>query len=506
MRRLVLAVLLAATAAHADTVSEHAAGSPSFDPDTVYKVPLGGSPSVGPADAPVTIVAWSDYACGYCNRVQDTLDRLDRLYPGQIRWVWRELPLDDEHTVAAEAVLAAAAQGRFLPMHARMYALRGRVDRADVELVARELGLDMLRFRAALDAGTGRAQIAKDVADARALGVTGTPTFFVDGRPVHGNQPLSVFAHVVDEELARSAEVAATHPPDLYAALVADGKPTADASPDATNPIVELDPNTAYRVGLGLPGQVDGPADAPVTIVEFSDFECPYCAKLSPVLAKVRATYGDKVRIAYRQFPVLFHRDSVIAAEAGVAAAAQGKFWAFHDQVFGHFGHLTRADLEAYAKAAGLDLPRFRAALDARTYHDAVIEEGAAAEALGVDGTPTMFINGQPVSGVRDFTQLSQIIDAHLERVKAATDHGLPAKDFYAVVMSAAQGQDLSDPSAIPESSEIHVEPHPEERVRSVDAACRMRDAARAKSLAAPLTGTAKQRAAWVCAGEGIDL
>jgi protein-disulfide isomerase len=181
MHRLVLAALLLATTAHADSVSEHVVGSPSFDPGTVYQVPIGGAPSEGPADAPITIVAWSDYACGYCNAVQGTLDRLDRLYPGQIRWVHRVLPLDEDNTLAAQAVLAAAAQGRFAPMHARMFALHGHVDRADVELIARELGLDMLQLRAALDAGTYRAQIARDVADARRLGVTGTPTFFVNG-------------------------------------------------------------------------------------------------------------------------------------------------------------------------------------------------------------------------------------------------------------------------------------------------------------------------------------
>src|ERR1700759_4797266 len=119
------------------------ADRPSFDPAAIYKVPLGHAPVTGPADAPVTIVAWSDYACAYCNRVQQTLDHLARLYPGQLRWVHRTLPLDDDDTTAAEASLAAEAQGRFLPMNDRLYALSGRVDRAAVELIARELGLDM---------------------------------------------------------------------------------------------------------------------------------------------------------------------------------------------------------------------------------------------------------------------------------------------------------------------------------------------------------------------------
>src|SRR5262249_40332620 len=149
------------------------------------------------------------------------------------------------------------------------------------------------------------------------------------------------------------------HPPDLYAELIAGGKPAADAPSGSGPERAELDPRVAYRVGLGLPGHQLGPDGALVTIVEFSDFECPYCAKEAPVLAQMRAKYGDQIRIIYRHFPVLFHPDSVIAAEAGAAAADQGKFWAFHDQVFAHFGELSRADLESYAKAAGLDLPRF---------------------------------------------------------------------------------------------------------------------------------------------------
>ena len=191
MRRVVLAfVLFAAGMARGDSLQ--------FDPKAIYRVPLGDAPAEGPANAPITIVDWSDYACGYCNRVQDTLDRLDRLYPGQIRWVHRALPLDDDNILALEAARAAAAQGKLRPMHARLYALHGAVDRADVELIARELGLDMLRFRGDLDAHAYRGALAKDLADAKTLGVTGTPRFFINGRAGHGAQPLRVFVQVVD--------------------------------------------------------------------------------------------------------------------------------------------------------------------------------------------------------------------------------------------------------------------------------------------------------------------
>jgi protein-disulfide isomerase len=509
MRRAVLALVLVTGVAHANGVSQTSAAKASFDPDTVYKIPRGAAPSEGRADAPVTIVDWSDYACGYCNRVQDTLDRLDRLYPGQIRWVHRILPLDDDNTIAAEAALAAAAQGRFRAMHARLYGVRGHIDRAGVELIAQELGLDMVRFRGDLDTGVYRKAIASDVADAAQLGVTGTPTFFVNGRPVHGNQPLKVFADIVDQELVRATGVRAQHPADLYAALVANGKPTADAPADANNTNPELDPNTAYRVGLGLPGHQLGSDDALVTIVEFSDFQCPYCAKEAPVLEKIHQKYPTQVRIIYRHMAMSFHRSSSIAAEAAVAAAEQGKFWAFHDQVFSHFGHLTRADLEGFAQAAGVDLVKFRAALDDRRYHDAVIAETAAAEALGVDGTPTMFVNGQPVSGARDEAGLEHIVQAMLDHAQAAVSRGLSARDLYATVMSMAVGEERADPASVPDASASvggHLEMRAEDRARSVTAACRRRDRGKAEKLAGALEGDPKQRAAAVCSGEGIDL
>ena len=481
------------------------ADKPGFDPTLVYKVPRGSGPSEGPADAPITIVAWSDYACGYCNRVQPTLDRLERLYPGQIRWVHRTLPLDEDYTLAAEASLAPAAQGKFKPMHGRLFALRGRVTRAEAELVAREIGLDMIRFRGDLDAGTYRQAIAADMADAETLGVSGTPTFFINGRPVTGSQSLKIFVDTVEDELARAAKMRESKPADLYDALVASGKPAAEPT-DADHEPFQLDPAVAYRVGLGLPGHQLGPDDAPVTIVEWSDFQCPYCMKQAPVLAHVRQKYGAQVRVVYRPMPMAFHRDAMLAAEAGAAAAAQGKFWPFHDQVWAHFGKLSRADLDDFAKAAGLDMTAFDAALDERRYHNAIVAEASAAEALGVDGTPTLFINGLPLVGSRDETSLDRVIDLHINNAKQMMAKGLAKTEVYPLMMSMAAGAERADPSAIPETHQVHIEMRAEDRGRSVMAACRRRDPARATTLAAPLTGDVKRRVSRVCAGEGIDL
>ncbi len=502
-----VAIAIACATAHADPMTRRGGGL-SFDPATTYNVPRGASPAEGPANAPITIVEWSDYACGFCNYAQPTLDKLRRLYPGQVRIVHRALPLDDDNVVAFEGALAAAAQGRFRPMHDRLFAAQGKVDRATIELIARELGLDMVRFRADLDSGTYRDAIAADINDARTLGVSGTPAFFMNGRPVHGSQPLRVFAAMVEEELVHARELRAAQPgiTDLYAAMVAGGKPTADAPPETTNQVSELVTTKLYRVGVGLPGHQIGPDDAPVTIVEWSDFQCPYCQHEAPVLAQARLKYGDKIRVIYRHFPVMGHRNAELAAEAGVAAAMQGKFWEFHDQVFLNFGHLTRADLETYARTIGLDLDAFKAALDDRRYRDVVMAEAASAEALGVTGTPTLFINGQAVPGAIDPDRMAKAIDTHLALVDRMVAQGLAVGDVYAVLMSGALGIERADPASVPESKATSISLRADDRGHAAIAACRRRDARRARQLAVGLTGDVKQRTTDACAGEGVDL
>jgi protein-disulfide isomerase len=474
-------------------------GKLGFDPQTIYKVPRGASPADGPADAPITIVSWSDFACGHCYRAQPTLDALNKLYPEQLRWVHRTLPLDEDDTIAAEAALAAGAQGRYRPMSDRLYAMGGHVDRAQVELIARELGLDMVRFRADLDARTYRPEVEADMLDARKLGVTGTPTFFVNGRAIDGNRPLKVFADVVDEELARAAAT-----PGGYDALVADGKLGADAiDPDrASN---ELASDTVYRVGLGLPGHQDGPDDALVTIVVWSDFQCPFCARTAPVMRQLREKYKDDVRIVFRHMAMSFHKRASLAAEAAIAAAAQGKFWAFHDQVFAHFGALERADLDRYAEAAGLDVAKFRAALDDHRYRELVVAEGASALALGVDGTPTMFVQGRPIIGAKDFATMDALVGSLVERARAISS-SVPRGDLYALMMAEAQGSERADPSRVPVPSGLRLALRPADRVRAVISACRAHDPARATALAGDLAGPARRRLQQVCAAAGVDL
>ncbi|HEY3354146.1 MAG TPA: thioredoxin domain-containing protein [Polyangia bacterium] len=159
-----------------------------------------------------------------------------------------------------------------------------------------------------------------------------------------------------------------------------------------------------------------GPADAKVDVVEFGDYQCPYCGDEQAVVTQLLTAYDGRIRFAFKQFPLYFHTYAQQAAEAALAANAQGKFWDFHDALYAHQANLMRTDLESYAEQLGLDLDAFRAALDGHTFAADVAADVAQGTALGVPGTPTFFINGRMAVGAVDYAALAAAIDEELAR------------------------------------------------------------------------------------------
>ncbi|HZO17140.1 MAG TPA: thioredoxin domain-containing protein, partial [Polyangiaceae bacterium] len=141
-----------------------------------------------------------------------------------------------------------------------------------------------------------------------------------------------------------------------------------------------------------------GPADAKVAIVEYSDFECPFCSKAAETVTKLKEKYGNTVRFVFRQYPLPMHPNAALAAEAALAAHAQKKFWKYHDLMFANQKALDRASLEKYATEAGLDSAAFKKALDDHTYAEAVKADQKLGEELGVSGTPTMIVGTKRVA------------------------------------------------------------------------------------------------------------
>ena len=159
-----------------------------------------------------------------------------------------------------------------------------------------------------------------------------------------------------------------------------------------------------------------GPSDAPITIVEFSDFQCPYCSGVLPTLEKVNEEYGDRVRIVFRQFPLLnIHPQAQKAAEASLCAFDQDKFWEMHDAMFADQKGLSVDQLKAKAVTLGLDAGVFDECLDSNKYAGQVKEDLRAGSRMGVTGTPAVFINGRFLSGAQPFETFAAIIDQELE-------------------------------------------------------------------------------------------
>jgi protein-disulfide isomerase len=160
-----------------------------------------------------------------------------------------------------------------------------------------------------------------------------------------------------------------------------------------------------------------GNAKAPVTIVEFSDFQCPFCLRAAPTLKRLRETYGDKVRIVWKDFPLTqIHPQAFKAAEAGHCAADQGKFWEFHDKMFGNQQALQPEFLKQYAKDAGMDGSTFETCLDSSKYAERVRDSVAAGSALGVSSTPTVFVNGRMLEGAQPYEVFAAVIDEELAK------------------------------------------------------------------------------------------
>jgi len=170
-----------------------------------------------------------------------------------------------------------------------------------------------------------------------------------------------------------------------------------------------------HRIALDPADPVDGPATAPVTIVEFADFECPFCQRAAPTLSRLRQAYGDRVRLVWKDMPLTrIHARAFLAAQAGRCAHDQGKFWIYHDRMFDAPRGLTAAALKEYAGDVGLNVSRFDACLDGGTHAVAVKDAVATAAQLGLSSTPTTFINGRMLSGARSYQEFAAVVDEEL--------------------------------------------------------------------------------------------
>ena len=438
-----------------------------------YKVPVSSAqPSKGPKDALITIVEFSEFQCPFCSRVLPTTKQIVDTYGDKVRMVWRNNPLAFHSNAVPAAALAmeAYAQGgddKFWEVHDVLFANQKALTRPQLEEYAQKAGLDMDGVKKALDEGTHTKAITADQTLAASLGAKGTPYFFVNGRQLRGAQPFAAFKTIIDQEIA-TAEVLmkqGVKPAQMYATLTKDGlTKAAAAKPQAAKP-GQPDPKAVYKVPLKGDEPQKGPDDALITIVEISDFECPFCGRVEPTIKQVVDKYGKDVRVVWLNNPLPFHKNAKPAANAALEAHAQKGnkgFWAMHEKLFANQKALTTDNLEKWAKELGLNMAKFKKALADDKYGKTIQAQQTLASSLGARGTPAFFINGRNLRGAQPLTAFTALIDEELVKAKALVAKGTPKAKVYAtIIANGATGPKTAPAAAKPDANKIYNIPLP---------------------------------------------
>lgn len=381
------------------------------------RVPVSDAPRLGPAEAPVTVVVFSDFECPHCARGRVVASDLRAMFPESVRLVWRNLPsASHAHArAAAEAAMEVRAQRgdeAFWRFHDIVFSHQDALGREDLERYAARVGVDLPRFRAALDEHLHGSAVDGDIALAERLGVDATPTFVVNGTVIAGAQPLAVFEELALAVMARARTIPDAR--DVYASMVADPLPAPPRPARGGRESWER----VHAVTPPSDAPSLGARDAPVVMQVFSDFECGFCGRVQPTLAALRAHFGPRLRVVWRDLPLSRHANAMRAAEAAREVRAQRgdeAFWRYHDALFAHQDALSVDDLARYAAEVGADAGRVRAALADRRHAPGVQADVAAANATGLRlGTPAFFINGHFMAGARPFEEFRARIESLL--------------------------------------------------------------------------------------------
>jgi protein-disulfide isomerase len=410
-------------------------------------IPVTASdPARGSALAPVTIVEFADFQCPFCQRAAETLVALQREYGAEkVRVVWKNYPLPfhaDARPAAenAMAIFERAGPDGFWRYHDAIFAAQRPLGRALFEdaLASASAGVPEAEVRRAVRSGAASRKVDADAELGQNLGVTGTPAFFINGVLVHGAQPIDRFRAVVNAELeaARKLEAAGTPAARIYAELTAKNfapprRQVEDDEPD----------KTVYRVPIAT-SPTRGKATALVTVVEFADFECPFCTRAEETLHEVLARNGDKVRVVWKNLPLPFHDHAAPAAELaleGLAQKGEAGFWKVHDLLLQAKGHLGDPDLEAVARAAGLDVARAMGSVKQRAHRAAIAADMDLAEDVDATGTPTFFVNGRKLVGAQPLDVFQAAVDEQLAVAQAAVERGIALGAVYDALQVGAQ-------------------------------------------------------------------
>ena len=353
---------------------------------------------------------------------------IEEKYKDDVRIVFMHSPMPGHKDAvpAARASQAAHMQGKFWEYHDLLWENTKALKAADLEGYAETVGLDIVKWKKDMASKEVAALVDRNFGVASALGHSGRPAFMINGEEIKGAQPLDKFSEIIDRQIAFADKLIAKDvPQDKVHAVatrkVSDGKylkfvingetpPSSKKAEQKPKPPLEkrampIEIGTSPRLGEGNE----------IVITKWSDFECPYCSKVVPWVDEVYEHYGpEKASLVFKQFPLGFHKQAQIAAEATLAAKAQGKFWEMYHKLFENQKALKRTDLERYAQGLDLDMTRFNKELDDGTWKSQIEAEMGEGKKAGVRGTPSIFVNGRRYNGPRDAKGMIKVIDEEI--------------------------------------------------------------------------------------------
>jgi protein-disulfide isomerase len=377
-----------------------------------FALDAGKSPSVGPADAKVTLIHYFDYQCPFCTRIVPTLDEIAQAYPKDVRVVYKMHPLSMHPNAvpAAHAALAANAQGKFFEMDKKLFENQRDLTRDRFIAIAKEIGLDVDKFTKDIDGKVYAAQIDQETKEAESIGSMGTPATFVNGRYVSGAKPFAFFKDMIDEELGWAK---AGNRPDFK---IGKNVSETQAKTASTGP----DPNKVYPLAAGKAPGI-GAAKPKVTLLHYFDYQCPFCVRMAPTLEKLAADYPNDVRVVFKMHPLPMHQNAMIAAESAMAAHAQGKFHEMNAELLKNSSALSRDKIMEIAKNIGLDVPKFTKSIDSHEFKSLIDAETQEVMSIGATGTPATFVNGRFVNGAAPYDSFKKLIDEELAKSSTAS-------------------------------------------------------------------------------------
>ena len=431
--------------------------------DSAFMKKLRTAPGYGPKDAPIQLVAFGDPTKlewrGVYRMIRDLLGEEDDLL-----LIYLALPQPKVRgaDMVARALIAAHRQGRFWAMHDQVCLYPELRSEQEMLRLARWTGLDLRKFSRAMDAPSTRAELKGIRAMAEEITVLRTPALLLNGRRVAGvaelplalAQERNAVARLLASGVVRAlvaerrilerrsdpadAGIEDTGPPDMEEP--SEGEEELQPPPRSSGDSPPMTPGDGTQ-GSPLPisgSPARGAAEAMVTVVAFADLVSPFYAELQPVIARLMDAFPEDLRLVIKHFPLPHHPMAPMAAEAAQEAHSHGSFWPMHDRLVALGSRLSREQILTLAVDQDLDAEQMALALNDGRHRARVQEDVSLGRSLRVRASPTLFINGQRVEGVRPFDELEDLVKAELEEANRLRQNGVALSDLHGTRVRAA--------------------------------------------------------------------